>query len=95
MDLLEQDFKEVKGSNNKTLYLYKSCIDTFPYTLEHEGRKVTIKLTEKRLLTYNPTLASKKRHEINRMVEKAKSLTASQAKKADYGESGKICELHR
>lgn len=87
--LLEQDFKEVKGSDNKMLYLYKSCVDTFSYTIEHEGKKVTIKLTEKRLLTYNPTLAAKKRYEINRMVEKAKSLTASQAKKADYGETGK------
>ena len=87
--LLDQDFKEVKDSNNKLLYLYKSCIDKFPYKIEHEGKNVNIKLTEKRLLTYNPTLATKKRYEINRMVEKAKSLTVSQAKRADYGESGK------
>lgn len=87
--LLEQDFKEVKDSDKKVLYRYKSCIDTFPYTIEHEGENVTIKLTEKRLLTYNPTLAAKKRYEINRMVEKAKSLTASQAKRTDYGETGK------
>lgn len=87
--LLDQDFKEVKGSDNKVLYLYKSCIDKFPYTIEHEGKNVTINLTEKRLLTYNSTLAAKKRYEINRMVEKAKSLTASQAKRTDYGETGK------
>lgn len=87
--LLNQDFKEVKGSDNKILYYYKSCIDTFSYTIEQKGNKVNIKLTEKRLLTYNPTLAAKKRYEINRMVEKAKSLTASQAKRTDYGETGK------
>lgn len=87
--LLEQDFKEVKDSDNKVLYRCKSCIDTFPYTIEHEGKKVAINLTEKRLLTYNPTLAAKKRYEINRMVEKARSLTTSQAKRADYGETGK------
>jgi transposase len=87
--LLEQDFKEVKDSRNNVLYHYKSCIDTFPYTIEHEGKKVTVNLTEKRLLTYNPTLAAKKRYEINRMVEKVKSLTASQAKRTDYGETGK------
>jgi transposase len=87
--LLDQDFKEVKDSNNKVLYLYKSCIDKFTYKIEHEGKNVNIKLTEKRLLTYNPTLAAKKRYEINRMVEKAKSLTVSRAKRADYGESGK------
>jgi transposase len=71
------------------LYYYKSCIDNFPYDVEHNGKKVTVNLTEKRLLTYNPTLATKKRYEINRLVEKAKSLTLSQAKKSDYGETGK------
>ena len=87
--LLDQDFNEVKDKNGKVLYRYKSCIDKFPYTIEHNGKNVTVNLTEKRLLTYNPTLAAKKRYEINRMVEKAKSLTLSQAKKNDYGETGK------
>lgn len=87
--LLDQDFNEVKDKNGKVLYRYKSCIDKFPYTIEHNGKNVTVNLTEKRLLTYNPTLATKKRYEINRMVEKAKSLTLSQAKKNDYGETGK------
>lgn len=87
--LLGNDFKEVKDNNGKVLYLYKSCIDEFPYTAEHEGKEHKVRLTEKRLLTYNPDLATKKRYEINRMVEKAKALTMSQAKKNDYGESGK------
>jgi transposase len=87
--LLDQDFTEVKDQSGKVLYRYKSCIDKFPYNIEHGDKKVTVNLTEKRLLTYNPTLAAKKRYEINRMVEKAKSLTLSQAKKNDYGESGK------
>ena len=46
-------------------------------------------LTEKRLLTFNPALSTKKRYEIHRMIEKAKGLTLSQAKRADYGETGK------
>jgi transposase len=87
--LLDDGFKEVKDKNGKILYLYKSCVDKFPYTIDHEGKNVTVKLTEKRLLTYNPDLAAKKRYEINRMVEKVKSLTMSQAKRNDYGESGK------
>ena len=87
--LLDQDFKEVKDKSGRVLYRYKSCIDKFPYTVEHDGKKVTVNLTEKRLLTYNPNLAAKKRYEINRMVEKAKSLTLSQAKRNDYGESAK------
>lgn len=91
--LLEQGFNEMKDKHGKVLYRYKSCIDKFPYTLEHDGRNVTVKLTEKRLLTYNPTLAAKKRYEINRMVEKAKSLTLSQAKKTEYGETAKYVKF--
>lgn len=87
--LLDNDFKDVRDSKGNLLYRYKSCIDKFPYTVEMNGKSETVMLTEKRLLTYNPTLASKKRYEINRMVEKAKSLTLSQAKRNDYGESGK------
>lgn len=87
--LLEEGFKEVKDKKGNLLYRYKSCIDEFPYKVEHEGKEYIVKLTEKRLLTFNPSLASKKKHEINRMVEKANSLTTSQAKKAEFGESGK------
>lgn len=87
--LLDHDFKEMRDSNGTLLYRYKSCIDKFPYDVEFEGKKKTVKLTEKRLLTYNPTLAAKKKYEINRMVEKAKAMTASQAKRNEYGETGK------
>lgn len=40
-------------------------------------------------MTYNPKLASKKRYEINRQVEKAKKLCYSQAKRSEYGDLGK------
>ena len=87
--LLKNDYTVVRDKKGKELYRYKSCVDQFPYTVEHEGKEVTVQLTEKRLVTYNSTLATKKRYEINRMVEKAKSLTLSQAKRDDYGETGK------
>ena len=87
--LLEQGFKEVRDKNNRLIFRYKSCVDEFPYDVIHEGRRATIHLKEKRLLTYNPDLAAKKKYEINRMVEKAKSLTMSGAKKNEYGDSGK------
>ena len=87
--LLPDGFTRVNNKSGKELYRYKSCVDKFPYSFNHEGRRVTVQVTEKRLLTYNPDLAAKKRYEINKMVEKAKHLTLSQAKKNDYGESGK------
>ena len=48
-----------------------------------------LKLTEKRVVTYNPKLAEKQRYEINKQVEKAKLLKACEAKKAEYGDSAK------
>lgn len=87
--LLEQDYKDVKDKEGKLLYRYKSCVDTFPYSIEYNGTKQTVMLTEKRLVTYNPSLAAKKRYEINRLVEKAKALTLSQARKNEFGEAGK------
>ncbi len=86
---LDEGFKELKDARGKVLYYYKSCVDQFPYCVEHKGKSKTVKLTEKRLLTYNPTLATKKRYEINKMVEKAKSLTLSRAKHTEFGETGK------
>ena len=87
--LLKDGWKEVKDENGTLLYCFKSCIDEFPYKVEHEGKEAIIKLREKRLLTYNPSLASKKRYEIKRLVEKARSLTVSRAKKSEFGEAGK------
>lgn len=87
--LLDQGFQDMKDKHGQVIVRYKSCIDQFPYTMEQNGKKVTVHLTEKRLLTYNPTLAAKKRFEILRMVEKAKALTVSHAKQNEYGEMGK------
>jgi transposase len=87
--LLSDGYKAVKDRKGKVLYCHKSCVDKFPYAFEHEGKRVTVELTEKRLVTYNPDLAAKKRYEINKMADKAESLTLSKAKKDEYGESGK------
>ena len=81
--------RDVKDKNGKLLYRVKSCVDKFPYRVKQGNMECIVKLTEKRLVTYNPSLATKKRYEINRMVEKAKALTASQAKRAEFGETGK------
>ena len=48
-----------------------------------------MKLTEKRIVTYNPKLAEKQKFEINKQVEKAKNLKACEAKKSEYGDSAK------
>lgn len=88
--LLQDDYREVKSSNGDILYKIKECIDDFEYNITNEnGSKRKVKFREKRIVTYNPTLAKKQLYEINKLVEKAKSLKASQAKKSEYGECAK------
>lgn len=88
--LLDNDYKNVKDSNGNILYRYKECVDKFPYDyIEENGKKHKLSLTEKRVVTYNPSLASKTILEIERMVEKAKYLCLSKAKKDEYGEASK------
>lgn len=88
--LLENGYHEVTDSDGNLCYRWKECIDKFPYKyVDDNGQSHTIELTEKRVVTYNPSLAKKKRYEILRMVEKAKKLSASAAKRNEYGESSR------
>ena len=69
--LLENDYTDVKNSNGEVVYRIKECVDDFCYTYQDtSGNNRTIKLTEKRVVTYNPKLAEKQRYEINKQVEK-------------------------
>ena len=88
--LLDNDYIDVKNKKGAILYRIKECVDDFPYSyIDNAGHKSTVKLTEKRIVTFNPKLAEKQKCEINRQVEKAKKLKASQAKKSEYGDSSK------
>lgn len=88
--LLKNDYKKITDSFGTLLYEIKECIDDFSYTYTDEkGKKRTVRLKEKRVITYNPKLAEKKRYEINKMVEKAKKLKASQARRSEFGECSK------
>lgn len=89
--LLPNDYREIKNANGEILYKIKECIDEFEYRIKDEstGRYRTIKLKEKRIVTYNPKLAKKQIHEIKKEIEKAKLLKASQAKKSEYGDCAK------
>lgn len=89
--LLPNDYREIKNTNGEILYKIKECIDDFEYRIKDEstGRYRTIKLKEKRIVTYNPKLAKKQIHEIKKEIEKAKLLKASQAKKSEYGDCAK------
>ena len=89
--LLQNDYKKKKNANGDVLYRIKECVDDFEYRIKDTstGRYRTIKLTEKRIVTYNPKLAKKQIYEIKKEVEKARLLRASQAKKSEYGDCSK------
>ena len=88
--LLKDGYVDVKNKKGEVLYRIKECVDDFPYTYTNaDGRKKTLKLPEKRIVTFNPKLAQKQKYEINRQVEKAKKLKAWEAKKSEYGDSAK------
>lgn len=89
--LLPNDYRDVKNANGNVLYRIKECVDDFEYKIKDPatGRYRSFKLTEKRIVTYNPKLAKKQIYEINREIEKAKTLKASQAKKSEYGDCAK------
>lgn len=86
-----EGYREVKDSAGKVLYKIKSCVDEFPYKVrDAEGREVTVRLPEKRVVTFNPSLAEKQKYEIDREVEKARKLQLSQAKRSEYGDCSRF-----
>ena len=89
--LLPNDYRDVKNANGDVVYRIKECVDDFEYQFHdpETGKVKKFKITEKRIVTYNPKLAKKQKYEIRKEVEKARLLKASQAKKSEYGDSAK------
>lgn len=88
--LQNDDWKIVKDKDGNEVYRYKSCVDEFEYKVTtKQGGKKTTSLKEKRVVSYNHKLARKQITEINRQVDKARSLRLSEAKKSEYGDCAK------
>lgn len=88
--LLENDFHDVLDSKGNIIYRYKSCIDNYTYEYKDEnGIKHSKTVKEKRVCTFSPKLQRKKLMEIDKMIERAQRLRASEAKKEEYGESAR------
>lgn len=92
--LNENGFVTMTDTDNEETFRLKSCVDTFSYSWTNDqGRKISFKVKEKRVVTFNPTLARKQKAEIMKMVEKAKGCCLYQAKKSEYGESSKYVKF--
>lgn len=83
-------YHEVYNDEGNLKYRYTSIIDDFHYEFVDDfGKKKKFKVTEKRILTFNPVLCEKQRFELKKLYEKAKGLRVCRAKKSEYGESSK------
>lgn len=88
--LLKNGYRNVTNKKGEVLYCIKECVDDFSYTVtDKNGKRRTFQLREKRVVTFNPGLAKKQVHEINRQIEKARALKACQAKRSEYGDCAK------
>ena len=90
-DLLDlSKYEKVFDKNGEIKYLIREYIVEKTYsTSPTNGEIKTIKVNEKRVVSYNPKLAKKKQLEINKLRAKAEFLTSCSAKKDKYGEAGK------
>lgn len=87
--LLPNDYIDIKDENGDVKFKVKECIDDFTYYLTNEnGKRIPFKVREKRVVSYNPTLAKKQQAEIKKQVEKASSLNTLKAVgKSEYGDA--------
>ena len=99
-DNLANRYADYCDSDGKLKYRIKSCVDTFPYTFKEtdtdsgETRNVTFSVKEKRIVSYNPTLAHKQKEEIMRQVQKASEYaTAKEVSREELGDSVKYISI--
>ena len=86
-DELENKWTEVRDEDGKILYKYKSCVDEFEYKHTVDGEKVSFKVKEKRIVTYNPTLARKQKAQIKKEVSNAEEkITLKGLTREEFGD---------
>ncbi len=90
---LQNNYKETR-ENNEVIFKIKSCIDEFLlYRNDENGKKVSYKAKQKRIVYWSKSLEAKHKLEINNEVEKLKSLTASGVKRKELGDLAKYLTI--
>ena len=101
--LLENDanvYTDYRDENGKLLFRLKSCVDTFSYKFKElvsetgKEKVVTFSVKEKRIVSYNPSLAQKQKAEIMKMADKAANYTTyKKMAREDLGDSAKYVQV--
>lgn len=86
--------------NGNMKYKIKSCIDTFSYSFKEtdadtgEIQTVSFSVKEKRIVSFNPSLAQKQKAEIMKEIQKASSyVTCKDITKEELGDSAKYISV--
>ncbi len=101
--ILENDsnvFTNYTDEKGHILFRLKSCIDTFTYKFKETdpetGKEIEtiFSVKEKRIVSYNPSLAKKQKAEIMKMVDKASNYTTyKKMAREDLGDSVKYIKV--
>lgn len=88
---------EVRDGRGRLRYRYKECVDEFEYKCKvdpGDERETKFAVREKRVVTYNPSLAAKQRREIARMVERLEAkVRYREIVREELGDSAKYVNL--
>lgn len=95
-DNLANKYTEYYDNDGKLKFKIKSCIDTFEYRFKEidpesgKTRIISFSVKEKRIVSFNPSLAKKQRAEILKGVQKASAyVSLKQISKEELGDSAK------
>ncbi len=101
--LLENEgnvFKDYTDESGKLLFRLKTCIDTFKYTFKDtdpetgKDKVISFSVKEKRVVSFNPSLAAKQKAEIMKEVQKASSyVTCKAVPREELGDSAKYISV--
>jgi len=97
VDDINNVWTTVKDEKGHIKYRYKECVDDFKYKckvspIDNKETEFTVK--EKRIVTYNPSLASKQKKEIMKMVERLENkITYKEVVREELGDAVKYVNL--
>ena len=97
VDDINNVWTTVKDEKGHVKYRYKECVDDFKYKckvspIDNKETEFTVK--EKRIVTYNPSLASKQKKEIMKMVERLENkITYKEVVREELGDAVKYVNL--
>jgi transposase len=92
----DKGWTDVTDKNGEVIYRYKSVTGVYDYEYkDDDGKTVSFKKAEKRVVTFNPSLRKKQAIELTRQYDKAvKKTAAARIKEAVGGKNAKMVAMN-